>query len=116
MDTLGITVSRLERKMRKLEEDGKTAMLLADANGVLGIIAVADAIKTTTPTAIAALKHMGLTVYMITGDNMRTAMAIARLAGIDEQCVRAEVLPEDKANEVKRSKQPASRLPWSAMD
>ena len=102
MDTLGITVSRLERKMRKLEEDGKTAMLLADANGVLGIIAVADAIKTTTPTAIAALKHMGLTVYMITGDNMRTAMAIARLARIDEQCVRAEVLPEDKANEVKK--------------
>lgn len=102
MDTLGITVSRLERKMRKLEEDGKTAMLLADANGVLGIIAVADAIKTTTPTAIAALKHMGLTVYMITGDNMRTAVAIARQAGIEEQNVRAEVLPEDKANEVKK--------------
>ncbi len=100
--TLGIDAGRMERKMRKLEEEGKTAMLLADAKEVFGIIAVADAIKATTPTAIAALKHMGLAVYMITGDNMRTAVAIARQAGIEEQNVRAEVLPEDKANEVKK--------------
>ncbi len=100
--TLGIEIGRLERKMRRLEEEGKTAMLLADTKEVLGIIAVADAIKTTTPAAVAALKHMGLTAYMITGDNMRTAVAIARQAGIEEQNVRAEVLPEDKANEVKK--------------
>ncbi len=100
--TLGIETNRLERKMRKLEEEGKTAMLLADAKEVLGIIAVADAIKVTTPSAIAALKQMGLTVYMITGDNRRTASAIARQTGVEEQYVRAEVLPEDKANEVKK--------------
>lgn len=100
--TLGIDMGRLERKMRKLEEEGKTAMLLANAKEVLGIIAVADAIKPTTPAAVAALKRMGLTAYMITGDNMRTAIAIARQAGIDEQNIRAEVLPEDKANEVKK--------------
>lgn len=102
MSTLGIDAGRMERKMRRLEEGGKTAMILADAKEVLGIIAVADAIKTTTPSAITALKHMGLAVYMITGDNMRTAIAIARQAGIEEQYIRAEVLPEDKANEVKK--------------
>ncbi|MBI5793930.1 copper-translocating P-type ATPase [Candidatus Uhrbacteria bacterium] len=102
MATQSIDAGRMERKMRKLEEEGKTAMILTDAKEVLGIIAVADAIKTTTPMAVAALKHMGLTVYMITGDNMRTACAIARQAGIEEQYVRAEVLPEDKANEVKK--------------
>lgn len=102
ISTFGIDAGRMERKMRRLEEEGKTAMILADAKEVLGIIAVADAIKATTPSAIAALKHMGLAVYMITGDNMRTAIAIARQAGIEEQYIRAEVLPEDKANEVKK--------------
>ncbi|MBI4592413.1 heavy metal translocating P-type ATPase [Candidatus Uhrbacteria bacterium] len=102
MATLGLDAHRLERKMRRLEEEGKTAMLLANANEVIGIIAVADAIKATTPVAVASLKRMGLTVYMITGDNMRTASAIARQAGIEEQYIRAEVLPEDKANEVKK--------------
>jgi Cu+-exporting ATPase len=102
MGTLGVAVGHLEHEMRRLEEEGKTAMLLADQKEALGIVAVADAIKATTPTAIAALKHMGLTVYMITGDNMRTASAIARQAGIEEQNIRAEVLPEDKANEVKK--------------
>jgi Cu+-exporting ATPase len=99
---LGIETSRFERKLRRLEEEGKTAMLLTDGKEVLGIIAVADAIKTSTPAAVAALKRMGLRVYMITGDNMRTAGAIAKQAGIEEQYIRAEVLPEDKANEVKK--------------
>lgn len=102
ISTLGIETSKQERKMRRLEEDGKTAMLLASATEVIGIIAVADAIKPTTPKAVTALKQMGLTVYMITGDNLRTAVAIARQAGIEEQNVRAEVLPEDKAQEVKK--------------
>lgn len=102
MGTLGIDANRLERKLRRLEEEGKTAMLLADGKEVLGIVAVADATKATTPSAIASLKRMGLAVYMITGDNMRTALAIARQAGIEEQYIRAEVLPEDKANEIKK--------------
>jgi len=102
ISTLTIDMSRLERKMRRLEEEGKTAMLFANNKEILGIIAVADAIKTSTPNAIASLKGMGLTIYMITGDNTRTASAIARQAGIEEQYVLAEVLPEDKANEVKK--------------
>ncbi|KKR84859.1 MAG: Heavy metal translocating P-type ATPase [Candidatus Uhrbacteria bacterium GW2011_GWA2_41_10] len=102
ISTLGIDMNRLERKMRRFEEEGKTAMLLADNKEVIGIIAVADSIKASTPTAIASLKRMGLTVYMITGDNMRTALAIAHQAGIEEQYVRAEILPEDKANEIKK--------------
>lgn len=100
--TKGIELNRIERKMRKLEEEGKTAMLLADQKEMLGIVAVADAIKATTSAAITTLKRMGLTVYMITGDNMRTASAIAKQAGIEEQNVLAEVLPEDKVNEVKK--------------
>ncbi len=102
MGTLGHDVKRHDRKMKRLEEEGKTAMLLASEKEIVGIIAVADAIKSTTPSAIASLKQMGLTVYMITGDNIRTALAIAKQAGIEEQYVRAEVLPEDKANEVKK--------------
>ena len=102
INTLGIEISKIERKMRRLEEEGKTAMILASANEALGIIAVADAIKSTSLAAVTSLKQMGLTVYMVTGDNLRTAVAIARQAGIDEQNVRAEVLPEDKANEVKK--------------
>lgn len=102
ISTLPIDIARLERKLRKLEDEGKTAMLLASDKEIVGIVAVADAIKSTTPSAVSELKKMGLAVYMITGDNMRTAKAIARQAGIEEQNIRAEVLPEDKAGEVKK--------------
>lgn len=86
--------------IHSLEEEGKTVMVLGTDKEVLGLIAVADTIKVTTREAIGKLKKMGLEVYMITGDNKRTAQAIAKLAGIDK--VLAEVLPEDKANEVKK--------------
>ncbi len=99
-DILGLETSALDRKLRRLEESGKTAMILADEKEILGIVAVADTIKETTPAAVAALRKLGLEVFMITGDNERTAKAIARQAGIDH--VLAEVLPEDKAGEVKR--------------
>lgn len=99
-EILGLDASGAERKMRKLEEAGKTAMLLADRKSILGILAVADTIKETSAAAVAELKRLGLNVFMITGDNERTARAIAKLAGIDN--VLAEVLPEDKANEVKK--------------
>ena len=75
-------------------------MLFASDKKMLGIIAVADTIKDTTKEAVDGLKHLGITVYMITGDNARTARAIAMQAGIEN--VLAEVLPEEKALQVKR--------------
>lgn len=82
-----------------LEEKGNTVMFLADKTSLLGIIGVADTIKETSKDAIAAFKAVNIDVYMITGDNERTANAIAKQVGIDN--VFAEVLPEDKANHVK---------------
>lgn len=100
MEKYGISVKDIEQKIQMLEEAGKTVMILSNKEGVLGIIAVADTIKDTSKEAVSRLKAMGLSVYMITGDNVRTAQAIARQAGIEN--VLAEVLPADKANEVKK--------------
>ena len=92
----------------KLEEQGKTAMLLAQKTSskakpqLLGIVAVADEIKKDSKTAIKQLSKLGIISYMITGDNQRTANAIAKKAGISKEHVFAEVLPEDKAKHVKR--------------
>ncbi len=85
-----------------MEREGKTAMLIAIDGNLVGAIGVADTVKPGSISAIAAMKHMGLAVYMITGDNQRTAAAIAKQVGI--QHVLAEVLPEDKAKEVQRLK------------
>ncbi|MFD2445042.1 heavy metal translocating P-type ATPase [Bacillus sp. CGMCC 1.16607] len=87
-------------KMENLERNGKTAMLVA-INGVyVGIVAVADTIKTSSKKAVNRLKDMGLEVIMITGDNHNVAHAIAKQVGIDQ--VLAEVLPEGKAEQVKK--------------
>lgn len=86
--------------VEKLEREGKTVMILAEKKKVLGLIAVADEIKEDSPQAVMALKKMGITSYMITGDNERTAKAIAQKAGIDK--FFAEVLPEQKAEYVKK--------------
>jgi Cu+-exporting ATPase len=94
-----IDISHMDVELRILEEQGKTAMLIADANHVLGVIAVADTIKKTSRRAVKKLQKMKIFVYMITGDNERTAKAIAQQAGINH--VFAEVLPEDKAKYVK---------------
>ncbi len=99
-DILALEISGFDRKMRKLEEAGKTVMILATKSGVVGLIGVADTIKDTSARAVADLKKMGLAVFMITGDNERTARAIAKQAGIEN--VLAEVLPEHKADEVKK--------------
>lgn len=99
-ETLGLEVSKFERKLTRLEEQGKTAMILATKDGVLGIIGVADTVKETSKEAVEMLKKMGIEVWMITGDNTRTAKAIALQVGITN--VLAEVLPQDKANEVKK--------------
>ena len=89
-----------EEMISKLEEEGKTAVLVALNNTFSGILGVADTLKENTPMAISELKKMHLEVAMITGDNPRTAEAIARKIGIDQ--VMAGVLPEDKSAEVKR--------------
>jgi P-type Cu+ transporter len=97
--------NNIQEQMMDLEHQGKTAMFLATTKPkkqILGIIAVADAIKVDSPKAIEILKRMKIIPYMITGDNQRTAKAIAELAGIPASNVFAEVLPEDKAKHVKK--------------
>ena len=89
-----------EEKLSKFENEGKTAVLIATNNSLSGIIAIADTLKETTTDAIERIKKMGLKVVMITGDNERTANAIAKQVGIEN--VIAEVLPQDKSEEVKR--------------
>ncbi len=97
-----VEIKDKEDDLYKLEEEGKTAMLLS-LDGVLsGIIAVADQIKDTSLQAIKDLQAMDLEVYMITGDNERTARAIAKEVGIEH--VLADVLPENKAEAVERLK------------
>jgi len=99
-DVAGLDVGENEKKISKLESEGKTAMILASEKEILGIIAVADTIKENTIEAVTALRKKGIQVFMITGDNKRTAEAIAKQIGITN--VLAEVLPEDKASEVKK--------------
>lgn len=91
--------SELETTLKEYEDSGKTAMLLGSENKIPGVIAVADTIKTTSKAAIEQLRDLGIEVYMLTGDNTRTAQAIARQLGITN--VIAEVLPEDKASKIK---------------
>lgn len=100
VEVLGLDVNKIERKMARLEEQGKTAMILASKEAIVGIIAVADTVKETSREAVAKLQKMGIEVWMITGDNTRTAKAIGEQVGIKN--ILAEVLPEDKANEVKK--------------
>jgi len=95
-----ISTGAAEDKMRELEEQGKTAVLIAIDKKIAGIVAVADTIKENSKEAVEELKKMGLEVVMITGDNERTAKAIAKQAGIEH--ILAEVLPGEKANEVKK--------------
>ncbi|MBP1044476.1 copper-translocating P-type ATPase [Vagococcus sp. BWB3-3] len=86
----------------KMEGEGKTVMYLADQHAVLGVIAVADEVKETSAKAIQELQDQGVEVYMMTGDNRRTAEFIGSQVNLDSQHVFAEVLPEDKANYVKK--------------
>ncbi|MBT5023329.1 copper-translocating P-type ATPase, partial [Candidatus Woesearchaeota archaeon] len=94
-----LSISDVRVEMSDLEKQGKTVMVLFNRSKVLGLIAVADPIKSTSRIAVHKLKKLGVKVYMITGDNKRTADAIARQAGIYH--VFAEVMPKDKANYVK---------------
>ncbi|OAA84021.1 heavy metal translocating P-type ATPase [Clostridium ljungdahlii] len=95
-----ISLEKLEEKSQTLANEGKTPMYVALENKVIGVIAVADTVKENSKKAIDKLHSMGIEVAMITGDNKKTAEAIANQVGIDR--ILAEVLPQDKAKEVKK--------------
>ncbi len=95
-----VQLNGVEADVARLQAEGKTAMVLAADGVALGIIAVADTLKPTSAEAVAALHRRGIQVVMLTGDNQRTAEAIARQIGIER--VLAEVLPQDKVAEVRR--------------
>ncbi|MDR3278643.1 MAG: copper-translocating P-type ATPase, partial [Oscillospiraceae bacterium] len=100
MDERGISLGVLEADSDALAEEGKTPMYIAADGALAGVIAVADTVKPSSRAAIDALHGLGIEVAMITGDNARTAAAIAKQVGIDR--VLSEVLPQDKSNEVKK--------------
>ncbi len=100
METNSINITSLEEKMKTLEQEGKTAMLVAVNRKAAGLVAVADTLMEHSAEAVNTLQKMGLEVVMITGDNKRTAKAIANQVGVKR--VLAEVLPGDKASEIKR--------------
>ena len=100
MDSRNISLEELKNKSDQLAGEGKTPMYIAMENKLSGIIAVADVVKESSAKAIKKLQSMGIEVAMITGDNRKTAEAIAKQVGISR--VLAEVLPQDKSNEVKK--------------
>ena len=100
MNDRKISLEKMESTSDILASEGKTPMYIAINNKIAGIIAVADIVKESSVKAIMKLHEMGIEVAMITGDNKKTADAIARQVGIDK--VLAEVLPQDKSNEVKK--------------
>jgi Cu+-exporting ATPase len=100
MQANGIDAGHLEQSIQDIELQGKTAMLVAENKKAIGIISVADTLKEHSAEAVAELKGLGVETIMLTGDNERTANAIARLVGIDR--VIANVLPGEKADMIKR--------------
>ena len=100
MQKNSIEIGVLQEESDKLAEEGKTPMYIAINDSLEGIIAVADIVKSSSAEAIKSLHNMGIKVAMITGDNKKTADAIAKQVGID--IVLSEVLPEDKSNEIKK--------------
>jgi P-type Cu+ transporter len=99
LENEGVETAHATQAVERLQSEAKTAMLVAVDGVVAGVIGVADTVKEGAAEAIAGLKRQGLRVVMLTGDNWRTAEAIAQQVGVDQ--VRAEVLPGDKSNEVK---------------
>ncbi|GAB7141128.1 heavy metal translocating P-type ATPase [Deferribacterales bacterium RsTz2092] len=108
MAEMNIPLDILAAESDKLADDGKTPMYIAIDGKLAGIIAVADVVKQSSRAAIARLHNMGIEVAMITGDNKKTAAAIARQVGIDR--VLAEVLPQDKSNEVRKLQQDGRKV------
>jgi Cu+-exporting ATPase len=103
MEERNISLAALEADSDRLAGEGKTPMYVSCDGEAAGIIAVADVVKPSSKTAIESLHRMGIEVAMITGDNQKTANAIAKQVGIDK--VLSEVLPQDKSNEVQKLQQ-----------
>lgn len=104
----GISLATMEADAHRLAEDGKTPLFFAESGRLLGCVAVADVVKPDSAKAIAALRRMGRRVVLLTGDNQRTANAIARQIGVDQ--VIAQVLPQDKAKCVAQLQQQGQRV------
>lgn len=102
MTEKGINTEFAEDKLQEFEKEGKTAVLAAIDQELRFVIAIADTVKPTSTAAIKELQDLGVEVYMMTGDNTRTARAVAKEVGISEDNVFAEVLPEHKADQVKK--------------
>jgi Cu+-exporting ATPase len=100
LDELGVDAGDSAHNAEAMRADGQTAMFVVAENKVIGLLGVADPVKPTTPEAIRKLHEDGVRIVMLTGDSRTTAQAVARTLGIDD--VVAEVLPQDKANIVKR--------------
>ncbi|MFB6109814.1 MAG: heavy metal translocating P-type ATPase, partial [Halodesulfurarchaeum sp.] len=96
----GVDPSPAEETMERLESEGKTAMLVAREGKLVGVVADADTIKQSAKAAVSQLRERDIDVMLITGDNERTARAVAEQVGIDPENVRAGVLPEDKSDAV----------------
>ena len=104
----GVSLAAMEADAYRLAEDGKTPLFFAESGRLLGYVAVADVVKPDSAKAIAALRRMGRRVVLLTGDNQRTANAIARQIGVDQ--VIAQVLPQDKAKCVAQLQQQGQRV------
>ena len=104
----GVSLAAMEADAHRLAEDGKTPLFFAESGRLLGCVAVADVVKPDSAKAIAALRRMGRRVVLLTGDNQRTANAIARQIGVDQ--VIAQVLPQDKAKCVVQLQQQGQRV------
>lgn len=104
----GVSLATMEADAHRLAEDGKTPLFFAESGRLLGCVAVADVVKPDSAKAIAALRRMGRRVVLLTGDNQRTANAIARQIGVDQ--VIAQVLPQDKAKCVAQLQQQGQRV------
>jgi len=99
---MNIKLGSIEEKINELENNGKTVMIVATGKQVIGVIGVSDILKEEAGEAVKMLKEKGLEIIMLTGDNRRTAEAIAKNLGIEK--VFAEVLPKDKANVIRQLK------------
>ncbi|QDX39566.1 heavy metal translocating P-type ATPase [Salarchaeum sp. JOR-1] len=100
LDDNGVDTSAGRAELERLESEGKTAMLVAVSGALVGLVADADTVKDTAKRAVSDLRERGTDVWMLTGDNERTARAVAEEVGIDPENVRAGVLPEEKASAV----------------
>jgi Cu+-exporting ATPase len=105
----GVDPAPAAETAERLEREGKTAMLVARDGEVVGVLGAGDTVKDSAADAVQALRERGLTVTLLTGDNERTARAVAEQVGIDPDDVRAEVLPDEKADAIEAIQEAGSR-------